>query len=477
MPFDTTPLDFHNRYNGRPVDSRSASPEAHAKQTNRMNKQTADHVSKRRATFLLTRVLHQPHVDAAECRAMREAFENRLPYLSPKHKIPKGTSVDSLLGSKVESWDGVRYGKVIVSKNDSATFEKLQHELAGIDGGRATRQHYQAMHSNADINIHFSKHGASATLMMYDGRKLIFMNTRMSVLDPVNGTTVPISIVLGHEIEHANLPLPLSLSLMSESDKDFTNLEEVRVIDGYEAAMLHALGRSQRSTHISHVLTVDAEGKAGIPYSVNGKETYLRPGQKLTGRMVEANEKFVTLETPQGQRVEIETPMLMLVSAGLEHVQHLGFQSQLSKLEKFQDQRRINKAVSKELSSSALSEEAADAMPLLMEKAYMAQSEMVDQLQNWQSAVASRDTLTITLNPKNLIHLQRQSNDPDPIGSMLAKRQKIRKTNFHNRAVALAALGGGVTLAGVTTYAITEHHNAKAQRRAAHLGALASGQS
>ena len=450
IPSWKTPKD------GRPWSLREHDPDVHAEHKKMFREMTTAQINSARLNFMQRRFsnLKLRPVTELERKAVCESFEKRLPYLSPNHRVPAGTTVDSLLRTRSESGGKMHYGKAWMSKGDAETFEKLQRELGAIDNTIAARQLYELMHSKHPTRILFSRLGGSMAFPRPDGSKVVHVNPDFTIVDPISKVTTPLCVVLGHEIEHANLPTQFTVAFMKIKKRSFTNPEEIRVIDGYENAMLAKIGKGERSTHQSYLAALDpADGKSiGFPYVSNGKTHYVRPNGELKGKIIGADEKFVTLQHADGRVIRIETPTLLFCHFGLSQVRKMGFADPRSVLEQGYDTfSTVYKASKESQSFEHLILDPDETIIASTKLMAMHSPEAQKKIQDWKAGIGRGDILTVKLDKQGAVDLRRDNKDPDPIATLQKKFKAEKNRNIRNRVIAVLL---GLSVAGAIALAI-----------------------
>ena len=214
MAFDPDPIGFVDR---QPWSLRESGAPFYTQQAEKMRSLTPEQLRKNRAGMLRK---HLPQA-SSEVKAAIDAWEAQQPYLSPKLTLEKAMTVDSLLGERYKSAfpeSVVRYGNLTVGAEDAEYFETLQRELAAIDPRRAARQLHQLMHGGYSTSIVFSDAAGSMNLRCALGN-IIIINRRLTVQDPYSGAITSLALVMGHEIEHANIPSEIQMTLGSIADR------------------------------------------------------------------------------------------------------------------------------------------------------------------------------------------------------------------------------------------------------------------
>lgn len=408
---------FRNVRRTKPYNQRRDAPETHKKHLAYLGNISAARINREQGQTLARRFLRNPNVTDAQYQAVRSSFLRRLPYLAPENMFSATTSVKSLLAERLLDHASVRYGAASLNLKDAPLFEVLQLELASINEHIAVRQLYQLMHGHLPTHILFSELGHSAAIPNVNGRNLIHVNTRYTVLDPISCVVTPLCIVLGHEIEHANVPAAVSQSLRSLADQGFTTAEEVRAIDGYENGMLNSLGRGERSTHKSYLVMLDPDDHTKIvfPFTTKHGRGRIRPGQCIYGRLLEANRHTLTIELADGDEASFETRFLLAATSGL------------------QKRHRINSSGAR--SASGMPGVTFDRgefgeSPLLpehlpfvqMEQKTLASSSADMQIAQWRAGASRGEFLTISMNGYGLLQLHKERREIDPMQYLILSK-------------------------------------------------------
>jgi hypothetical protein len=278
----------------------------------------------------------------------------------------------------------------------------------------------------------------------------------MTVLDPVSGIVTPLSVVLGHEIEHVNPPSKITQSLRLSQHDGFSNAEEVRVIDGYENGMHGAIGKGDRSTHMSHSLPLKPgeSSEIAFPYYQDGRLEVIAPGQRLTGKILGADHERVTIETSAGKRVQIDTPVLLSSACNISQVLKCGFKDCRSNLEQVIDFQKTARAAALHVRAVAPDEfEEIETLFETMRHMQVHTPEAKAKIAEWQDAARRGDTISVSVNPKGLINLSRVSDEANPHERVARRAAKLRLENLRNRVIAVSIGGGILTVTGASLLA------------------------
>jgi hypothetical protein len=412
-------LVLRNVRRTRPYSQRRDAPETHKKHLSYLGNISAARINREQSRALARRCVQNPSVTEAQYQAVRSSFLLRLPYLAPENILPASTTVKSLLAESVLDQARVRYGVASVNLKDAPLFEALQLELASINEQIAARQLYQLMHGHLPTHIFFSEIGYSAAIPNVEGRNLIHVNTRYTVLDPLSCVVTPLCLVLGHEIEHANVPAAVSLSLRSLPDQGFTTAEEVRAIDGYENRMLDSLGRGERSTHRSFIVTLDPDDHTKImfPYTTKRGRSRISPGQRVQGRLIDANIETVKIALADGDWASFDTRLLIAATSGMQRRHRMNSFG-----------RHIASQMPGSASASAPGHNGDSSfLPehvpfVLMEQKTLASPAVVGQIADWRAGAARGEYLTISMNGYGLLHLHKERREIDPMQYLILSK-------------------------------------------------------
>jgi len=421
-----TGVAFRRTRRIKPYDQRRDAPEAYKQHLRYFRRISA------------TRIQRETGVTEAQYQAVLKSFQQRLPYLAPEHSVPPNATIDSLLAEKKLDGGYARYGKATVYAKDAAFFEKLQRELADIHAAIAVRQLYQLMYGHLPTHISFSLIGHSAAIPNVDGRNLIHVNTRYSVLDPRSLVVTPLCIVLGHEIEHVNVPGAVSRSLRSQSDQGFTTAEEVRAIGGYENGMLRSLGRGERSTHKSYLVSLAADNhhELGFSYLADSGTGCIRPGQSLQGKLIDASRHSVTIELPEGGTARFETRALLAATSGLQKPHRMAYSVRRVESEIAIDDSGYHTGEFGDIPAADHADITPELLPFaLLEQQQMRSPTVRAQIAAWQTGARRGDRLTVSMSEHGLLLLRHVKREIDTMQYALLDKMRAGQ---HPRALGSA---------------------------------------
>jgi hypothetical protein len=412
----------------RPYDQRRDAPETHQQHLGYLRQHSALSINREQGRTQSLQFGKYAGISDAQYKAVKKAFESRLPYLAPNAVIPPGTTVESLLSRKCLENNHARYGTLSLYVKDAAFFEILQRELASINEEIAVRQLYQLMHGHLSAHLMFSETGHSAAIPNFGGRTLIHVNTHYTVLDPRSFAVTPLCVVLGHEIEHANVPVAVSQSLRCHRDDGFTTAEEVRAIDGYENAMLRSLGRGERSTHRSYLVSLDPENHHAIAfiYMRKSKRCSIKPGESIQGKLIDADRQKVVIECEDGETAQIETRFLLMATSGLQRphrISYAGSQPEnTNEVESHSGLRGEFIGIAEGEFSGLMPEH----IPFVkMEQGALAAPRVKYQIHLWQKGASRGDRLHISMDEYGRLHLRHLQRDVDPLQYAILQRVHV----------------------------------------------------